>query len=138
MTRKNIGIWPDLDNRTEMYVIIIAGSLPTLRPLVQQSIAKSKSLINNQKGYQSYPHDHNLAHPLQNLNRVCDTAGNLKSPKVHHRDVDVSSDQSILQSRITKTTDVRISYDENGIQRRVPDWEQHHMSSEPIHAVENV
>jgi hypothetical protein len=79
-----------------MYVIIIAGSLPTLRPLVQQSIAISKTL-HNQKGYQSYPHDHNLAHPLQNLDRVYDTAGNPKSLKVHHRDIEVSSDRSILQ-----------------------------------------
>ncbi len=110
-----------------MYVIIIAGSLPTLRPLVQQSIAKSKSLY-NQKCYQSYPHDHNLAHPLQNLDRVYDTAGNPKSLKVHHRDIDVSSDRSILQPRIMKTTDVRVSYEEDGTQTHVYEWEQHHAS----------
>ena len=121
-----------------MYVIIIAGSLPTLRPLVQQGLVKSRSLANNKKRYRSYPDDPNPAHPLQRFANIYDTIGNQKHPKEQQRDIGVSSDQSILEPRIEKTTYIRVSYDEDPIKPQVSECEPSDVSKEPIHAVERV
>ena len=122
-----------------MYVIIIAGSLPTLRPLVQQGIAKSKNLSESRKRYQSHSHGHNMGHPLQKLASTCDdSTGHGRHQKQDHRGVAAGSDQSILQSRITKTTDVEVSYEDDRPKKQTPEWEQSDVLREPIHAVERV
>ena len=88
-----------------MYVIIIAGSLPTLRPLAQKAFAMSKSRSSSQKGLHQYPHPDRHSHPLKPY-----------SIKISHYRSDAparesESDQNILQSGITKVTDIAIDYD---------------------------
>ena len=121
---------------TEMYVIIIAGSLPTLRPLAQRAIAASKNRTStSRKGYQQYPNtpdnddNNNNSHPLKPFPHK---AYNFKSITSNHKSQLSGSDQNILppvgngEGGITKTTDIRLDY---GMRRKenerghTMDWE---------------
>lgn len=87
-----------------MYVIITAGSLPTLRPLLQNTLSIYRShKQRSSKGYHAYDHSR---HALQNL-RSKRTLGQtpVKSPGR-------GSDEDVLTANmggITKTIDVTLA-----------------------------
>ncbi|KAL8704688.1 MAG: hypothetical protein Q9201_002150 [Fulgogasparrea decipioides] len=118
---------------TEMYVIIIAGSLPTLRPLAQRAMAMSKTRSSKRKGYQQYPHTpEGNSHPLKPYN-VKHSHHRSRLP-THLSD----SDQNVLTSGITKTTDIAIDYDtrKSKNDKGQADWENH--GDDPMVAVHAV
>ncbi|KAL9021484.1 MAG: hypothetical protein Q9185_001277 [Variospora sp. 1 TL-2023] len=85
---------------TEMYVIIIAGSLPTLRPLFQKSILSRPFFARqSSKGYLSHNGDYGL-HVYPNNKKRSMRGGSST------RNGDRSSDQEILADGITKTVEV--------------------------------
>ena len=102
-----------------MYVIIIAGSLPTLPPLFQQSmhtyrVYKQRS----SKGYHSYDHGIELQRP-----RAKHTIGSM--PVARGRAERRASDQDILATDtggITKTVDITLASAEGGGERKP--WEK--------------
>ena len=121
-----------------MYVIIMAGSLPTLRPLVQWVRTKSTDLANKQKASHSSQRNHEVGHPRQKFANIYDAAGHPRYQRRQQRDIELDSVQSILESRITKTTHVKVSYEADRTKRHVHEWEQNDVSKEPIHALERV
>ncbi|KAL8645569.1 MAG: hypothetical protein Q9210_006636 [Variospora velana] len=85
---------------TEMYVIIIAGSLPTLRPLFQKSfLSRPFFARRSSKGYLSHDGDYGL-HVYPNNKKRSMRGGSST------RNGDRSSDQEILADGITKTVEV--------------------------------
>ncbi len=116
-----------------MYVIIIAGSLPTLRPLVQRAIAISKNRSSSKRNYQQYPHTlEGHSHPLKVYN-VKHSHHHSRLPTNHS-----DSDQNILASGITKRTDIAIDYDtrKSKSDKGQTEWEsQGDESIETVHAI---
>ncbi|KAI4136324.1 MAG: hypothetical protein LQ341_005682 [Variospora aurantia] len=85
---------------TEMYVIIIAGSLPTLRPRLQKSILSRPFFARrSSKGYLSHNGDYGL-HIYPNNKKHSMRGGSST------QNGDRSSDQEILADGITKTVEV--------------------------------
>ena len=104
-----------------MYVIIIAGSLPTLRPLVQKATAISKRRSTNRKSYHQHPNTfHRNPLPLKVYGKR--NSYNLTSMPTRQS----SSDHDIL-SGITKTTDIAVDYNsrKSKSDRGQGDWEDH-------------
>lgn len=116
-----------------MYIIIIAGSLPTLRPLAQQAIAMSKHRSSSKKGYQQYTHTpQRQSHPLKPYN--IKQSHHRSHIPTNHSD----SDQNILGPGITKTTDIAVDYDSRKSKRDKGqrEWEsQGDESIETVHAI---
>ncbi|KAL8673341.1 MAG: hypothetical protein Q9168_002220 [Polycauliona sp. 1 TL-2023] len=90
---------------TEMYVIIIAGSLPTLRPLFEKSVSVYRSYRHrSSRGYQSYHHDPHEMQPYRKQKHAGTSV--LHSMK---QDDEGSSDKNVLATNaegITKTVDI--------------------------------
>ncbi|KAI4114951.1 MAG: hypothetical protein LQ345_004365 [Seirophora villosa] len=84
-----------LGSFTEMYVIIIAGSLPTLRPLFQKALASYQSFAQrSSKGYLSHDGEHELqAQP----------GTKKQNKKKQKRNTARSSEQGVRAEGITKT-----------------------------------
>lgn len=107
---------------TEMYVIIIAGSLPTLRPLALRIVMSFKNRSTSRKGYMQHGHtfERNSHHldPYKMKNKI-------QRSSMQNRPS--GSDQDILPSQITKTTDIAIDYDsrKNRSDKRQVDWDMH-------------
>ena len=105
-----------------MYVVIIAGSLPTLRPLVLKAISMYKNRSNGRNGYMKYQHQRKRnSHALRPYNtKKIHEPGGMPTGQW-------GSDQSILPPGITKTTDIAIDY--NSKRRRTDerqvDWDSH-------------
>lgn len=116
-----------------MYVIIIAGSLPTLRPLAERAIAMSKDRSNSKKTYQQYPNTPaRHSHPLKPYN-VKHSHQRSRLPTNHS-----DSDQNILASGITKRTDISVDYNtmKSKSDKGQPEWEcQGDESIETVHAI---
>ncbi|KAL9607896.1 MAG: hypothetical protein Q9167_007234 [Letrouitia subvulpina] len=122
---------------TEMYVIIIAGSLPTLRPLVQKSVRAYKLYKQrSSKGYLSHP---NASHELQNY-PTKKTIGGTVLQKAR-RKAEGHSDEDVLASApagITKTTDFSLEYAEDEGNKRSERWEDVMSADGSIRADERV
>lgn len=92
-----------------MYVILIAASIPTLRPLIMRALGKSTHASSRgRKGY--YVQDDNgyHLHPVPSGFR-----SNKDAVSVHcTTKPDHESERSILPSDIRKTTEVTVSYDD--------------------------
>ena len=103
-----------------MYVIIIAGSLPTLRPLFKQSLHLYRSYKQrSSKGYHSYDHGielkkHNAKHTIGSMPVPLGRKG-LKG-----------SDQDILATDtggITKTVDITLASADNAEGKTWAKWD---------------
>ncbi|KAL8771749.1 MAG: hypothetical protein Q9209_002940 [Squamulea sp. 1 TL-2023] len=109
---------------TEMYVIIIAGSLPTLRPLFQKSFSAYRSFKErSSKGYHSYEHH---PHELQPYRKK-----HLDStiPQIMGRNEGRNSDQDVLATDvqgITKTVDFTVAASGGEDVKRWERWEDEH------------
>lgn len=120
-----------------MYVIIIAGSLPTLRPLVQKSVLAYKSYKQrSSKGYHSHP---NAPYELQNhpARKTIERSGQQKA----RRKAGGHSDEDILSSApagITKTMDFSLVYAEDDGNKRTERWEDIVSADSSIRADERV
>ncbi|KAI4253517.1 MAG: hypothetical protein L6R42_007551, partial [Xanthoria sp. 1 TBL-2021] len=111
---------------TEMYVIIIAGSLPTLRPLFQKSVYVFRSYKHrSSKGYHSYDH---APHELQPYRKK-------KHPDIPilqatRQDNGRSSDQDVLAANaegITKTVDITFASSPGAEEgKKWERWEEEH------------
>jgi hypothetical protein len=116
-----------------MYVIIIAGSLPTLRPLAQRAIAISKHRSSSKQDYQQYTRTpERQSHPLKPYN-IKHSHHRSQLPTNHS-----DSDQNILASGITKTTDIAVDYDTRRSKgdKGQTEWEsQGDESIETVHAI---
>ncbi len=116
-----------------MYVIIIAGSLPTLRPFVERAIAMSKNRSSSKKTYQQYPHTPaRHSHALKPYN-IKHSHHHSRLPTNHS-----DSDQDILGPGITKTTDIAVDYDARKVNsdKRQIEWEsQGNDFIETVHAI---
>ena len=116
-----------------MYVIIIAGSLPTLRPLAQKAYMMSKSRSTKHKGYQQYQRaadGNSLRLKTYNVKHGHQRSGILSRQS--------ASDQDILAPGITKTTDINVDYDsrKSKSEKGQESWEHHGDESMGIaHAV---
>ncbi|KAL8956961.1 MAG: hypothetical protein Q9193_005650 [Seirophora villosa] len=85
---------------TEMYVIIIAGSLPTLRPLFQKALASYQSFAQrSSKGYLSHDGEHELQ--VQPGKKQKQNKQNKQKQKQKR-----SSEQGVPAQGITKTVEV--------------------------------
>ena len=99
---------------TEMYVIIIAGSLPTLRPLVQKTLSSYRSYKQrSSRGYHSSGEAPYMLNKLPGRNTIG------SKPK---RNQDMGSDQDVVGlapgvaagGGITKTTDFTLEEEGGG------------------------
>lgn len=107
---------------TEMYVIIIAGSLPTLRPLVLKAVEISNNRSTGRKGYMQHRHAlKGNSHPLEPYNMKNKFQRSSMPNQLS------GSDQDILPPGITKTTDIAIDYGskKNRTGKRQVDWDTH-------------
>ena len=104
-----------------MYVIIIAGSLPTLPPLFQQSLHTYRSYKQrSSKGYHSY--DHGVE--LQRY-RGKHTIGSMPGPLGRNRQR--GSDLDILATDtggITKTVDITLASTESAERKPWEKWDE--------------
>ncbi|KAL8896559.1 MAG: hypothetical protein Q9192_003026 [Flavoplaca navasiana] len=111
---------------TEMYVIIIAGSLPTLRPLFQKTISVYRSRKQRSShGYHSYDH---APHEMQSYRKKKHTNNSILYAK--NQDNERSSDSEILASNaegITKTVDITFA-SSPGVEegKKWERWEEQH------------
>ncbi|CAL8577906.1 hypothetical protein XPA_003716 [Xanthoria parietina] len=111
---------------TEMYVIIIAGSLPTLRPLFQKTVYVFHSYTHrSSKGYHS--HDH-AARELQPYRRKKHTDTSIL--QTTRQDNGRSSDQDVLATNaegITKTVDIVFASSPGAEEgKKWEPWEEQH------------
>ncbi|KAL8877250.1 MAG: hypothetical protein Q9198_004698 [Flavoplaca austrocitrina] len=111
---------------TEMYVIIIAGSLPTLRPLFQKTISVYRSRKQRSShGYQSYDH---APHEMQSYRKKKHTNTSILCTK--NQGNERSSDSEVLASNaegITKTVDITFA-SSPGVEegKKWERWEEEH------------
>ena len=127
-----------------MYAIIIAGSIPTLRPLFLVLAGQDSSYSSNRNGHKGYySHSHELdSHPNVNpkdaiTNSELGHTSNVPSTRMMGRgkvtgtgDLDeADSERSILEGlEIRKTTEVSVNYDDYGKSPSSREWteEQSH------------
>ncbi|KAL8785940.1 MAG: hypothetical protein Q9213_003089 [Squamulea squamosa] len=109
---------------TEMYVIIIAGSLPTLRPLFQKSFSVYRSFKQrSSRGYHSYDHRPHEMQPYQK------THLDSTIPHIMGHNEGRNSDQDVLATDvegITKTVDFTIAMSSGEDGKRWERWEDDH------------
>ncbi|KAL8763146.1 MAG: hypothetical protein Q9184_000991 [Pyrenodesmia sp. 2 TL-2023] len=122
---------------TEMYVIIIAGSLPTLRPLFQATVATYHS--HKQREYKGYlSHESGRAHALRSYPKK--TKNTNGSAKALDRGGGRSSDQDGLAKDvegITKTVDFTVATEtETG--KRWERWEDEEFGARRMREHERV
>ncbi|KAI4229624.1 MAG: hypothetical protein L6R36_000671 [Xanthoria steineri] len=108
---------------TEMYVIIIAGSLPTLRPLFQKTVYVFHSYTHrSSKGYHS--HDH-AAHELEPYRKKKHTDTSILQTTRQR-----NSDQDVLATNaegITKTVDIVFACSPGAEEgKKWEPWEEQH------------
>ncbi|KAL9037806.1 MAG: hypothetical protein Q9180_003510 [Flavoplaca navasiana] len=115
-----------ISSTTEMYVIIIAGSLPTLRPLFQKTISVYRSRKQRSShGYQSYDH---APHEMQPYRKKKHTNTSILCTK--NQDNERSSDSEVLASNaegITKTVEITFA-SSPGVEegKKWERWEEEH------------
>ncbi|KAL8685133.1 MAG: hypothetical protein Q9224_005948 [Gallowayella concinna] len=121
---------------TEMYVIIIAGSLPTLRPLFQRSISIYRSFKGrSSKGYEVYEQPPHALQPYpgkQMSDSMLQTAKGIKGR---------SSDQVVSATNtegITKTVDFTLAATGGEQGKRWERWEDEHFMARGTRADERV
>lgn len=90
-----------------MYVILIAASIPTLRPLVFRAMGKTTHASSRgRKGYHVQDENGYHLHPLPSGLRTTK-----EPPSIHYTSKpDHESERSILPNDIRKTTEVVVSY----------------------------
>lgn len=123
-----------------MYVIIIAGSLPTLRPLVQKSVLAYRSYKQrSSRGYHSHP---NVPYELRNYpaKKAFGGTGLQKAQRKAggHSDEDVLASAPGAPAGITKTMDFSLVYAENDGNKRTERWEDIMSTDGSIRADERV
>ncbi len=130
-----------------MYVIIIAGSLPTLRPLFQATLATYHShKQRSSKGYLT--HDESNSHALHSYPKKKNANSGCTPRSLDRRDGERSSDQDVLAAKdvegITKTVDFTVATEttqtqtEAGGKQRWDRWEDEEFGARRIREDERV